>query len=350
MIDNFLSYTSDLSNQTWATVSTFIYNTTNQAYTTIGFTETRSSSGCWTCRLRRKKCDESRPRCSSCNSLQISCFGYGPKPDWMDGSDMERAVAKATLDAVRQTTSRNRRSRRSQNTSNPNTSLETSTTSRPMIVDSIEPEPLSIDTTEHDFGFYEAISHDLAIIDLPLTSSLDLSKSFDDINSAILPKTAPTTPTNISVETKKRCLSLDSTTFCDDAVQIGTSSIMDYMDSVFFLQFPLHGPLAAVGGRGWLLWILIHVRPFQVITDALCAQCHRSLQSQTNHTSSNYVHDNVIEKNLSLLLSELNQYVGRVSLQDTNVREGKVGILACTIQLIFLEVRIQQLLLHLLVF
>ncbi|KAL4072755.1 fungal-specific transcription factor domain-containing protein [Scleroderma yunnanense] len=42
--------------------------------------------GCWTCRLRRKKCDEQREgdSCHTCNRLKIKCLGWGPKrPDWM---------------------------------------------------------------------------------------------------------------------------------------------------------------------------------------------------------------------------------------------------------------------------
>ena len=252
---------------------------------------------------------------------------------------MERAVAKATLDAVRQTTSRNRRSRRSQNVSNPTSSLDTSTASHRAVSNSLDSDvPVSVEI-ERNFGFYEPISHDLAIFDIPLSDTLDLTKTFGDISSAFLPKTSPVTPLpDLSIEPKKRCYSLDSTALCEELAEIGATSIMDYMDSVFFLQFPLHGPLPAPGGRGWLLWILIHVRPFQVITDALCSQCHRSLQSQPSHTSPNYTLDSERDKGLSLLLSELNQYVGRVSLQDSNLREGKIGILACTIQLIFLEV------------
>ncbi|OJK03243.1 hypothetical protein ASPACDRAFT_1886237 [Aspergillus aculeatus ATCC 16872] len=33
----------------------------------------RSRSGCYICRLRRKKCDENRPRCSTCSKLDITC-------------------------------------------------------------------------------------------------------------------------------------------------------------------------------------------------------------------------------------------------------------------------------------
>ncbi|KAE8365453.1 fungal-specific transcription factor domain-containing protein [Aspergillus caelatus] len=45
----------------------------------------RSRSGCYTCRLRRKKCDETHPVCGSCGSLRLNCE-YS-KPEWW--SDME---------------------------------------------------------------------------------------------------------------------------------------------------------------------------------------------------------------------------------------------------------------------
>src|SRR5438552_2176273 len=53
--------------------------------------EVRSRNGCWTCRARRKKCDETRPNCSQCVTLSIDCHGYGERPCWMDGGARERA-------------------------------------------------------------------------------------------------------------------------------------------------------------------------------------------------------------------------------------------------------------------
>ena len=50
----------------------------------------RSPHGCWTCRARRKKCDENRPSCSTCASLELECHGYGPKPTWMDNGILQR--------------------------------------------------------------------------------------------------------------------------------------------------------------------------------------------------------------------------------------------------------------------
>lgn len=53
----------------------------------------RSLYGCWTCKVRRKKCDESRPFCNTCASLRLDCHGYGPKPRWMDNGALQKEKA-----------------------------------------------------------------------------------------------------------------------------------------------------------------------------------------------------------------------------------------------------------------
>ncbi|KAI9649949.1 hypothetical protein NHQ30_002534 [Ciborinia camelliae] len=60
--------------------------------TTVG-NGSRSLYGCWTCRLRRKKCDESRPSCSTCASLELYCHGFGPRPQWMDRGVLQKQKA-----------------------------------------------------------------------------------------------------------------------------------------------------------------------------------------------------------------------------------------------------------------
>ncbi|GKZ83593.1 hypothetical protein AnigIFM56816_008688 [Aspergillus niger] len=42
---------------------------------------TRSRNGCFTCRLRRKKCDENHPKCNSCTKLDLIC-DYAEPPWW----------------------------------------------------------------------------------------------------------------------------------------------------------------------------------------------------------------------------------------------------------------------------
>lgn len=55
----------------------------------------RSFSGCWACRLRRRECDEQRPICQACASLQIDCYIDNNKPVLMDdGSRQERMLFK----------------------------------------------------------------------------------------------------------------------------------------------------------------------------------------------------------------------------------------------------------------
>ncbi|KAH6675756.1 fungal-specific transcription factor domain-containing protein [Halenospora varia] len=53
----------------------------------------RSLYGCWTCRLRKKKCDENRPSCYTCTSLELYCHGFGPRPEWMDRGLLQKQKA-----------------------------------------------------------------------------------------------------------------------------------------------------------------------------------------------------------------------------------------------------------------
>ncbi|KAI0789851.1 fungal-specific transcription factor domain-containing protein [Abortiporus biennis] len=60
--------------------------------TPVDLTRTQSAGkgGCWTCRIRRKKCDEERQgdSCKTCIRLRIKCLGWGAKrPDWMRDKD-----------------------------------------------------------------------------------------------------------------------------------------------------------------------------------------------------------------------------------------------------------------------
>ncbi|KAK9242768.1 hypothetical protein V1506DRAFT_47199 [Lipomyces tetrasporus] len=47
----------------------------------------RTRTGCWTCRLRRKKCSEEKPACAACLRLKLACDGYGDRPDFMKSAE-----------------------------------------------------------------------------------------------------------------------------------------------------------------------------------------------------------------------------------------------------------------------
>ncbi|EEU41263.1 uncharacterized protein NECHADRAFT_83501 [Fusarium vanettenii 77-13-4] len=67
-----------------------------------------SSPACWTCRLRRKKCDRIRPVCAACAGLDIDCHYSAVKPEWMDGGQKQHDMAKAIKAQVRQGSSSRR--------------------------------------------------------------------------------------------------------------------------------------------------------------------------------------------------------------------------------------------------
>ncbi|KAK4496718.1 hypothetical protein PRZ48_012701 [Zasmidium cellare] len=57
----------------------------------------RTKTGCHTCRTRKKKCDEGKPRCNNCEKGGFQCGGYGPKPP--GGTNKIGAVRPVPLQA-----------------------------------------------------------------------------------------------------------------------------------------------------------------------------------------------------------------------------------------------------------
>src|ERR1700691_1650431 len=61
---------------------------------------TRTTKGCWTCRIRKKKCDEGCPSCGPCTFRQIICYGYGEKPWFMHREEDQKAEIEKIQRAV----------------------------------------------------------------------------------------------------------------------------------------------------------------------------------------------------------------------------------------------------------
>ncbi|KAF2648015.1 hypothetical protein K491DRAFT_722937 [Lophiostoma macrostomum CBS 122681] len=68
----------------------------------------KSYDGCWTCRLRKKRCDETRPECRNCSALQIACHFGVEKPTWMDGGLGQRKKAEEVKSEVKRAAVRRR--------------------------------------------------------------------------------------------------------------------------------------------------------------------------------------------------------------------------------------------------
>ncbi|OQE30288.1 hypothetical protein PENFLA_c003G08530 [Penicillium flavigenum] len=61
----------------------------------------RSRSGCFTCRLRRKKCDENHPACSACVNLNVRC--EYKRPVWWGNPEQRRAQKERIKNRIKQT-------------------------------------------------------------------------------------------------------------------------------------------------------------------------------------------------------------------------------------------------------
>ncbi|KAI1431235.1 fungal-specific transcription factor domain-containing protein [Xylaria sp. CBS 124048] len=57
----------------------------------------RSKTGCITCRKRKKKCDEGKPRCFNCEKNAVVCEGYHEKTLWKSGREKEEQQERRGL-------------------------------------------------------------------------------------------------------------------------------------------------------------------------------------------------------------------------------------------------------------
>ncbi|EJS42363.1 ume6p [Saccharomyces arboricola H-6] len=66
---------------------------------------TRSRTGCWICRLRKKKCTEERPHCFNCERLKLDCHYDAFKPDFVSDPKKKQMkleeIKKKTKEAKR---------------------------------------------------------------------------------------------------------------------------------------------------------------------------------------------------------------------------------------------------------
>lgn len=60
-----------------------------------------NSIGCFTCRLRRKKCDENHPACSACLNLNVRC--EYKRPVWWANAEQRRAQKERIKNKIKQT-------------------------------------------------------------------------------------------------------------------------------------------------------------------------------------------------------------------------------------------------------
>lgn len=201
-----------------------------------------SPSGCWTCRLRHRKCDLRTPACRECRDRCIPCHGYGPKPSWMDGAVAERQELTRIKKAVKQNFRKVRRaqnrdsqaaSHRLHGTTSPSPLVPVQSPSTPAAAAAVTGHPphshpwrLSADAESPQ------TSHNSGIISLgPGNNYVPVQNARSTATSAYSTHLAP------SHVFQSRAASL----------------VMHYFDKVFYWQYPYFQSRSRLGNRGWFL-------------------------------------------------------------------------------------------------
>lgn len=272
----------------------------------------RSTKGCWTCRLRKKKCDEGKPVCLTCNNLAVTCYRYGPKPEWMDGKRREKDMAETIRRVVKETTAEKKRiamKRRPQqqqqqqqqsNRSTNNAAAKEPTHSTPPAT--TLPSPAQTDWSDGWGGRAMNRVSSLIATDPPLSSS------------SVVPE------------------------------EIDAELLMHYLDHVFPLQFPFYKPSVAAGGRGWLLSILTTTKPLYHAAISLAAYHRQSMLCCDGASKDHGLDLESLERQYARALCELRQYLARIGdKNEARTQVENVDVLSCLAMLISLEVGISSL-------
>ena len=259
--------------------------------------EARSKGACWTCRLRRKKCDERVLACVACTSNYLPCYGY-EKPDWADGGVKQKAKAEELRVTIREVAS----AKRSQLKQRKPKLFADSAISVPgtkiVDVDNIIPDTfqLTIDNTQSK---------------RPPHHFVEIREMFDEYSSDEL-----ATPQVLAHDPREELLA-------------------HYVDAVFPVQFPVSPDSKT--GRVWLLPLIMQVKPLYHAAISIAAY-HRNMMGQSIGDQNYWnIHHGLALKELRQYLGECHGYNLAVSL------ESNVEVLGTIVLLVSLEVNFASL-------
>ncbi|KAI1337102.1 fungal-specific transcription factor domain-containing protein [Xylariaceae sp. FL0016] len=180
----------------------------------------RSSNGCWTCRLRRKKCDENHPVCATCAALLITCHYGQEKPEWMDGGVRQEEMALRLKGEVKEMASRRIRG-----------------TGERAFAHASSSDTLVGENAHEDANVLECV---MKPCPEATTTGLERGNSCKLAAKDVLLKT----PLGRS----------------------DTVLIMFYLEHFFPFQFPLYHPSLLQGGRSWILEMMLSSPVLREIT------------------------------------------------------------------------------------
>lgn len=188
----------------------------------------RSFSGCWTCRLRRKKCAGKYPVCDVCAALLITCHYGQDKPGWMDGGPRQEEMAERLKREVKENSYR-RRGERAAHISSDRVSIAESTTGEMTVLPHEPPRDLA-------------------------PPVCDLLKAIQNIHNYVAEPCS---------ETSRLRQVADFTFGAKDnreSIAFGRSDsilVTFYLEHLLPFLFPFYRPSFLEGGKAWILELMI---------------------------------------------------------------------------------------------
>lgn len=290
-------------------------------------TMNRSAHGCWTCRLRHVKCDETSPVCRTCSTRDIPCHGYGEKPDWMDGGVLEhsktaevRSAIKANLMRAKQRKSSRRKILSPSLSEYPGRPTESATS----------PCPQS-DTPASPPG--SPYIYDDQATSTPRSSSILASE--EAATSTVLENS--TFASGFATSIQRPTVSVQSsrcspeTNFTVREVEL----LLYYLDYVFPLEYRYSETTLSFKTKSWLVWLLLRSGPLRHAILTLAALHQNAMLGQD--IGDGYAqltgHHAQTLKDLQVLLQHTQDHTPQDSVGQ------QIEILACGVSLISFEVR-----------
>ncbi|KAK4948580.1 hypothetical protein LTR10_012584 [Elasticomyces elasticus] len=247
----------------------------------------RKTTGCWSCRIRKKKCDDGRPSCSSCTLRGITCYGYGAKPQWMDGGEVASRIMQDLKHQVKESYRRRRSrgpgrarlhtssSQRDGHESNASSFMPSPSNAPATFASSLSPSSVwppdnpgaSDNSTRSSYSLHDRASEN--------DGRTDGFETYFVVNDA---QSGPQNSEACPRRSDCKCSEDPGTGECEqegdrdrvsfDYDERGIDLVVYYLDHIYPRLVPYLESSAGGNGRGWLLNLFLRTKP--LFTAAIC--------------------------------------------------------------------------------
>ncbi|KFA72974.1 hypothetical protein S40288_05091 [Stachybotrys chartarum IBT 40288] len=274
----------------------------------------RSNNGCYTCRLRRKKCDETRPACDACRALEITCHFGEQKPDWMDNGPRQREMADKIKAQVKKqaTVRRDRRYLDMLETGTKNVNLNDGGDEKSSAARRQDVAPSASASGASDTEPQSSNEHGST----PASSSISANS-----------------PAEIPWHNQLFLRQAET----DKGPDLDVHFVMIYLDYVFPHLFPFYRPPVLVGGRGWILETIQSNKVVHHTAISLASYFFSVIMAndEEEHRECTVRIVNKLQIQLEMGLRELQRDVQRFNSGKISLREGLVVLHSITQMLTF---------------